>query len=159
MSAYVAVESAFGYLGIIPSIAVVDMERSRLLVTAPQCVAVPIDPVISFSAPYKPFGFDMVSGALVDVWRTLERDDGILPQMRVILRRAALGSDDFQIMLGDSLGGILNSGFYRYYFASPVFAGNGTRDWVSLIPLETPINMTSVNGSLTCMTCCAITGF
>jgi len=155
----VAVESAFGYMGAIPSIAFVDMVMPRLLVTAPQCFAVPISTTISFSGPYAQFAFDTVSGSLPSVWRTFERADGVLIQMRVVLRRTSPASNAFQIMLADGLGGTQDAGFYRYYFASPVYGsvnGTSTQSWASLIPFGVTINMTGVDGNLTTRSNCTL---
>lgn len=152
----VVVEAGSGYLGAVPSLAQIDMVMPKLLVTAPACVALPISSNLSFSGPYAAYPYDAVSGTAIVVWRVFKRDDGVLPQMRVLFRRTAPDSDDFQIVLGDALGGILSDAFFRAYFVSPVYRGTGTRNWPSLVPMETPINMTSVAGNLTTNPSCTL---
>ena len=95
------------------------MVMPQLLVTS-SCIAPPIDPTRTFSAPYEGWKFDEIDATLEDITYVFERDDGVLKQMRVLFRRTAFDADNFQIVLADSLGGSLDDGFYRYYFASQV---------------------------------------
>lgn len=135
----VSVESCSGLYCAIPTVTRVDMVMPRLLIDT-TCTAPAVDPARTFSAPYVAFHYDAYSQMVTDVWIAFQRDDGVLPQMRLLLKRTAPDADDFRLVLASAV-----SDTFASWFTSDRVFNDSSQSWARRLPLGEALQMNNAS--------------
>ncbi len=148
MARGVAVQTASGWLGAIPSLVHVDMILPNLFIGT--VCDVNGD---TFEAQYRTFHYDAYSRMITDAWIVFEPDGIYQRARRLILRRwPDAESRSFRAELATVTGSGLNEGYFVVTHTSvAVFTpASNLERWADMLPIGTAIIMTAVATNYTC---------